>query len=94
MVAVPDFNSMTDFKNVLSAKKPHEFRVILTGEGRQLHFEKECLESASAFKRVNEGERKNIANGARTPFTDSLKINSPATIEYKLDLRMAKQKVT
>lgn len=60
-------------------------RVIFTDEGRQLHFEKECLESVSVFRKVNDGDWKNIAKGVRTPYTDPLQINSPATIEYKLD---------
>ena len=84
MVAVPDFNSMTDFKDVLSVKKPHELRVILTDKGRQLHFQRECLESVSVLRKVNDGEWKDIAKGVKTPYTDPLQINSPAKIEYKL----------
>lgn len=84
MVAVPDLNIMTDFKDVLSVNNPHELRVLLTSEGRQLYFQKECLEPVSVFRKVNDDKWENIAKGIRPPYTDLLEINSPAKIEYKL----------
>lgn len=84
MAAVHDFNTLTDFKDVLSVNNPHELRVFLTGEGRQLYFQKECLEPVSVFRKVNDDYWENIAKGVRPPYTDSKEINSPAKIEYKL----------
>lgn len=76
---------MTDFKDVLSIKKPHHLQLRLTDLGAELYFEKECLESVNVLRRVDDGEWKQIAKGVRTPYNDPLNTSSPATIEYKLN---------
>jgi hypothetical protein len=75
---------MTELKNTFSIGKKGQFKVPLTDEGRQVYFEKDCMDEVTVLRRINSGRWTEIGKDVRTPFFDPEKIPEPAEIEYKV----------
>ena len=45
---------MTEVRDILTGEN-HPLLVLLVREGRKLYFEKECLESVTIHRRINDG---------------------------------------
>ena len=74
---------MTQVKDSISTRKGGSLKVLLIPKGRKLYFDKECLETVTIHRKVNDGEWEIVSKNTQTPYIDRERFDLSVVLAYK-----------